>query len=124
MTEHFLPTMTGTPPEGWAPGYVTIHIERPEETRIPVEAWRRGAFAIHGREYWADDGEKMESEAVLTHAPTGLRIYSFSDPAMAAKLAEAIAPLTDWDSIPTKMGRGSDLYFKVREVIDALEEAP
>jgi hypothetical protein len=121
MSEEFLPTvMEAEAPEGWSLGYVTIMIERPECKRLPVEAWRRGPFAIHGRQYWGDD-EERQTESVLTHAPTGLRISSFGSADIAAEFAAKIEPLGDWEGITAKQERGCELFFKVRDVLDQIQ---
>lgn len=115
IEEEFLDTVTGSPPKGWSLGDVIIQIERPKKKRLQVEAWRRGAFALHEREF--PDGR----ETILTHAPTGLRIYSFPSLELTIELADRIEPLADWSAITKKMPLGSDLYPKVRDVIDDIK---
>jgi len=115
IREEFLDTVTGNAPEGWDKGNVIVHIERPRVRKIQVEAWRRGPFALHEREF---SGER---ETILTHAPTGLRIYSFPSVEQVIELAERIEPLADWSAITKKMPPGSDLYPKVREVVDDIK---
>lgn len=112
IRERYAETVVGHPPEGWTIGHVTLRLLNPDE-RIPVEAWRRGAFAVH----------EAEGGGRLTHAPTGLRIWTCRTIDDAAELAERIEALTDWDSIKKEMPPGSDLYPKVRDVIDRMEEA-
>ncbi len=108
-------TVVGVPPEGWTIGHFTLQLYGPEE-RLPVEAWRKGAFAIHER--INRDGTK---EAVLSHAPTGLRINSFETMDECAECAEQIEPFADWGSITKKFDTGSDLYPKVRDVVEAVK---
>jgi hypothetical protein len=110
IRSQFIETVVGSPPEGWTLGHLTLQLYRPEE-RIAVEAWRRGAFAIHER----IDSEGNR-EAVLTHAPTGLRIDSFPTMDDAAECAEKIEPLADWSAISKRFESGSDLYPKIREI--------
>ncbi|WP_316176196.1 hypothetical protein [Bradyrhizobium sp. SZCCHNRI1073] len=116
IDEEFLDTVIGPAPEGWALGEVIIQIERPKRKRLQVEAWKRGPFAMHEREF--ADGR----ETVLTHAPTGLRIFSFPSVEQTIELADRIEPLTDWSAITKKMPLGSDLYPKVREIIDDINQ--
>jgi hypothetical protein len=106
-------TISGSPFEGWQHGHVSLALRNPPE-RLPVEAWRRGAFAIH--KTFGYDGEG----ARLTHAPTGLAIYTFETKGQAAECVKRIEPLADWDSIKSKMQSGSDLYHKVRPIIDEI----
>lgn len=109
--EEFEETVIGTPPDGWSLGHVTV-TRRPHMKPKPVEAWRRGAFAVH-----EVNGE--EGKGRLTHAPTGLQVWTFETMDKAAELAERIEPLTDWNAIKKEMPLGSDLYKKVRTIIDA-----
>lgn len=111
----FIETVVEAPPEGWTLGHVTLTLHSPEE-RIPVEAWRRGAWAVHER---ISRGEKF---AVLTHAPTGLRINDFPTMDAAAECADTIEPFADWTSITKKFDTGSDLYPKVRAVVDSIND--
>lgn len=115
VREQFLETIVGNPPDGWTLGHVTLTLHGPEE-RIPVEAWRSGAFAIH--EGVGRDGK----EAVLTHAPTGLRIHSFATMDDAAECAEKIERLTDWCSVTKRFDGQSDLYPRVRDVVEAIKK--
>lgn len=117
IREEFLETIIEKPAAGWALGYVTLDLHFPEQ-RIPVEAWRRGAFAIHERV--GSSGK----EAVLTHAPTGLRITTFSTMDDAAECGEKIEPFTDWNAITKKFDTGSDLFPKVRDVVDEIKARP
>ena len=107
-------TVVGTPPEGWTLGHVTLTLRYPDE-RIPVEAWRRGAFAVH----------EVELGARLTHAPTGLRIWTCGTMDEAVELADRIEPLADWSAFKEELKGpiGDELYPKVREVIDQMEAA-
>lgn len=115
IRQEFSETIVEKPPEGWTLGHVTLDLHYPDE-HIPVEAWRRGAFAIHERV--GSDGNR----AVLTHAPTGLRINAFVTMDDAAECAEKIEPLTDWNAITKKFETGSDLFPKVRDVVDAIKD--
>jgi hypothetical protein len=116
IREQFIEIVEGSPPEGWVLGHVTLQLYGPEE-RVAVEAWRRNVFAIHERE--SCEGK----EAVLTHAPTGLRIDSFPTVDEAAECAEKIEPFADWSSINKRFDLGSDLCPKVREVASAVRLA-
>ena len=78
---------------------------------IQIEAWRRGAFAIH----------EVKDGARITHAPTGLTIWTTSFFDEAAEVAEAIEGLTDWSSIKEAAPIGGDLYKRMRHVILELE---
>jgi hypothetical protein len=114
IRQEFMETVLGAPPEGWTMGYLTLDLNYPKE-RIPVEAWRRGAFAIH---------EGMNSDgkiAILSHAPTGLRINAFATMDEAAECAEKIEPFTDWNAITKKFETGSDLYPKVRDAVEEIK---
>lgn len=105
-------TVVGAPPDGWTLGHVTLTLRYPDE-RVPVEAWRRGAFAVH----------EAEGGARLTHAPTGLRIWTFDTMDGATELAERIEPLADWSSFKEELRGpiGDDLYPKVRGIIDEMD---
>lgn len=109
----FLETIVGlTPAEGWKLGHVTLKLENPDE-RIPIEAWCKGAFAIHD----------MESGSVnITHAPTGMYIWTADTMEQAVEFVDAIDPLWDWSAILNKMPAGSELYPKVRAVINQFYE--
>lgn len=109
----FSKTISGQPIDGWQRGHVSLALKNPSE-RVPVEAWRRGAFAIH--EVAGGDGDV----ARLTHAPTGLGIYTFNTAGQAAECVKRIEPLADWESINKEMQSGSDLYHKVRPIIDEI----
>jgi hypothetical protein len=118
IRDQFEETIVEKPPEGWTLGHVTLDLHYPDE-RLPVEAWRRGAFALHIRH--GVEGK----EAIITHVPTGMRInphYSFQTLDGAAECAEKLEPLANWDSIKKAMGSGSDLYPKVRSIIDAVKQ--
>lgn len=103
----FLEKISGAAPVGWERGDVLLTLEHPDE-RISIEAWRKGAFAIHETQW--------PHGARLTHAPSGLSVYYARDVAEAAEFADRIEPFTDWGAIKEKMPHGSDLYPKVREV--------
>lgn len=107
--EEFEEVVVGTPPDGWTLGHATVVVL---DRRQPIEAWRRGAFAVH-QVNSCDSGTGR-----LTHAPTGLRIWTCETMDQAAELAERIESLTDWGGIKTILPYGSDLYPKVREIID------
>jgi hypothetical protein len=111
----YIETVVERPPEGWTLGHVTLHLHNPDE-RIPVEAWRRGAFAIHERMDY--DGKT----AVLSHAPTGLCVNNFASMDDAAECAERLEPLTDWAAISERFEAGSDLYPKVRGIVEAIKD--
>jgi hypothetical protein len=109
----FAETLVGSAPEGWTAGYVTVTLRNPDR-RLPVEAWRRGAFAIH--EVLSPTGGFR-----LSHAPTGLCIWSFEALEDAVELAEKIEPLADWNSFKKMLPPGTELYPKVRRVIDEID---
>jgi hypothetical protein len=112
----FIETIVGAPPEGWTLGHVTLQLHCPDE-RIPVEAWRNGAFAVHQVE--------RELPGRLTHAPTGLRINDFASMDDAVMCAEKIEPFTDWSAITKRFELGSDgLYARVKEIVDAVKWRP
>jgi hypothetical protein len=117
MIRHqFEETIIEKPPEGWKLGHVTLDLHYPDE-RVPGEAWRRGEFALHVRH--GSEGV----EAIITHVPTGMRVnphYSFQTLDAAAECAERLEPLTDWSSIKARLGSGSDLYPKVRRIVDSV----
>jgi hypothetical protein len=115
--EQFPETVVQRPPEGWMLGEVTLHIERPEEKKLTVEAWRRGVFAVHQRIF--ADGEA--EEAVITHAPTGYRICALDTMDDAAGCAELLESLTDWSAISKKFPPGSKLYPKVKKTVDRFQ---
>ena len=117
IREEFIETVVERPPEGWTLGHVTLQLYGPEE-RIPVEAWRLKAFAVHER--MGSEGK----EAVLTHAPTGLRVNSFATMDEAAECAEKIMPLADWAAVTKRFDTGSDLFPKVRDVVEAIKSHP
>lgn len=106
-------TISRQPPEGWTAGHVSVTLKHHDE-RVAIEAWRRGPFAVH-ETTWPTSGAR------LTHAPTGLKIWSFDSMAAACALAEKIEPLADWDTIKDEMPSGSELYPKVRAAIDEIE---
>ena len=107
--------MVGLPPKGWALGHMKIHAKRPEQEDGPVitEAWTRGAFAIH---------RTKDGGARLSHIPTGMGIWTFESPDLAAQCAEEIGGFANWQKVePQKLG--SDLYKRVRPVIDRIHAA-
>ncbi len=108
----FEETFVGIPPEGWTLGHVTLVLRSPEE-RVPVEACRRGAFAIH----------EAYGCFRLTHAPSGLRIWASPTMDEAAELAERIEPLADWNAFTKELPAGTELYPKVRKIIDEIESS-
>lgn len=111
IRDEFEEVLIMSPPDRWARGHVTISLINPEEKHA-IEAWRRGAFAVH---------ELANGRASLTHAPTGLKIYIFDDMDKAAECAQAIEALTDWSAITGMMPAGGDLLPKVREIIFAID---
>jgi hypothetical protein len=111
-TNEFAETVVGAPPEGWVLGHVTIM--RRTKNAKPIEAWRRGAFAVH--EVFAP-----HHGGRLTHAPTGLANWTFDTMDKAADLAERIEGLADWGTIKSELPSGSGLYPKVRAIIDEIE---
>jgi hypothetical protein len=113
IRNEFHEVLADVPPEGWTRGHVSLHLRFPDE-RVSVEAWRRGAFAVH---------RVNESGANLTHAPTGFRIWTFRDLNSAAAAAAEMESLTDWNAIVDEMPRDSDLYPLVRAIIDRIEGA-
>lgn len=115
IRDEFVEIIVGAPPEGWTLGHVTLHLHSPEE-RVSVEAWRRGAFAVH---------EVRGSQPCrLTHAPTGLAINSFETMDDAVMCAEQIESFTDWPAITQMMTTGSDLFPRVKEVVDVIKHRP
>jgi len=111
IRDDFIETIVGLPPEGWSLGEVELALKRPDE-RIVVEAWRRGPFAIH-------QIDRAGRPARLTHAPTGLQIApDFTTFDAAAECAEQLEPLCDWNSITERFQLGSDLFPKVKAVVD------
>lgn len=111
----FVELLTGPAPKGWDRGHVTVTLKDPLE-KVVVEAWRHGAFAVH-EVYWPVSGWR------LTHAPTGLQIWSCRNIGDALALAERIEPFTAWDEIKEMLPSGTDLYPKVRNVIDGINDA-
>ena len=77
---------------------------------------RRGAFGIHKRHLGGFE------EFVLSHAPTGLRIYSFATSDDAAECAKRLEPLTDWSAISEKFESGSDLFSRVKPIVEEIHE--
>jgi hypothetical protein len=108
--EEFEEVVLGSPPDGWTLGHATVDVLG---RRKSVEAWRRGAFAVHQVNCESGKGR-------LTHAPTGLLIWTCESMDHAAELAERIENLTDWSAINKMIPCGSDLFLKVREIADQI----
>lgn len=110
-------TMIGHPPVGWTLGHVTIALTRNGKLKgsQPIEAMRRGAFAVH--EVELSDGRKWR----LSHAPSGLQVWTFDQLEQAIELAERIESFTAWSEITKMLPIGTDLYPKVQAVIDEIE---
>jgi hypothetical protein len=115
IRQEYLETVIGNPPDGWTLGHVTLNLRNPDE-RIPVEAWRRSSFAIHEK-ITAD-----HKQALLTHTPTGMLINAFATMDDAAECAERLEPLTDWSAIKAGMPAGSELFPKVRAVVEEIQD--
>jgi hypothetical protein len=116
LKDELLPRVSHLPPEGWTLGHVTIQ-GRDDGDAEPIEALRHGSFAVHeivggDDNYWR-----------VSHAPSGLRIWEFRKIKDAIALAERIEAFTDWNAIKGVMPRGSELYPKVRAVIDEIRLA-
>ncbi len=99
-------------PDGWSLGHATIRGLRGGE-KMAIEALRYGAFAVH---------ETISGNWRLTHAPSGLQIWTFNNQTQAVELAKRIETFTDWNAIKDTLPEGSDLYPKVREIIDELTQ--
>lgn len=112
LADELIFTLKADPPHGWSKGYVTISGRG--DDKIAVEAMRRGAFAIH---------ETRHGQWRLSHAPSGLQIWTFDRLDDVVKLAERIEPFTDWDVITEQLPSSGDLYPKVREAIDEIRPA-
>lgn len=98
----------GPPPDGWQSGHVTLQLIHPDE-RVPVEAWVRGAFAIHG---------VVNSElVVITHVPSGKSVWTARDGRDATAIVEQIEPLTAWQTVKPD----TKLRDRVREIINKIE---
>lgn len=114
INHEFYPTLSRQPDrDGWSPGHVTVQLHRPKE-KLAVEAWVRGPFAVH----------ETVSGATLTHAPTGLAIYRFDAMEQAAECAERIEAIDDFASRKKAYPSGSEVYPKVRAVIDEIVAQP
>lgn len=113
LRNYFCQTLegVGSPPVGWEIGHVTLHLIHPEEKAV-VEAWRRGAFAVHPA-----DG----CHGVITHAPTGRGLWTARSMGHAAKMVEAIEPLADWQTV--QPGINPALRDRTRKIIDEFEAA-
>ena len=109
----FVKTLSEPPPEGWERGYVTLYLERPNEDRFPIEAWIHGPFAVH---------DLTNGRANVTHIPTGRRIYTLDSKEKAVEFVGKVEPLGDWSAIADRMPSGSELYAKVRPIIDEYED--
>jgi hypothetical protein len=107
--------VTGAAPDGWEHGEVIISLVHPDN-RAVIEAWRHGAFAVHEVKRIGGRGWR------LSHAPSGLQIWTFSTMEDAVELAERIEPLTDWNAINKMLPSGTELYPKVRKVVDEIVE--
>jgi hypothetical protein len=115
LKDELLPRVSEPLPQGWTLGHVTIQGRAGDAE--PIEALQRGSFAVH--EVRGGYGNLWR----VSHAPTGLRIWEFDKIKDAIALAERIEPLTDWGAIKDAMPRGSELYPKVRAVIDKIQSA-
>lgn len=103
----YLETVDDVLPDGWSYGHVTIVLGDGERTAL--EAWRRGAFAVHQ--------VRNPAGAILTHAPSGRRIAEFPTMDMATRCAESIDGFADWFDSELHEKVDPDLYAKVRAVI-------
>jgi hypothetical protein len=110
LVRGFFTTAKGEPPQGWERGFVTLTLRDPEG-QLPIEAWRWGPFAVHENcRGWR-----------LTHAHSGLLIWTFDTAELAVECADRIAALADFDAIKERIPAGTDLYPKVQKVIDEIE---
>ena len=103
-----------SPPEGWTRGDTKLRVADPAEI-VKVEAWRRGAFAVH--EVLLDEGPY----GLITHAPTGYRIAVCSTMDIAAEVAEAIEPLADWAAITERSPEDRQLGRRVMDAVLAID---
>jgi len=113
LRDTFKLELAGSTPEGWAVGSMKIHAKNPEQEygSVITEAWTKGAFAIH---LTKDGGAR------LSHTPTGMGIWTFETPEFAAQCADEIGGFANWEKVkPQKLG--SDLYKRVRPVIDRID---
>jgi hypothetical protein len=117
LKDELLETVVGIPPDGWSLGHVTIN-GRSEDDRMPIEAMRRGAFAVH--EVNRIDGRGWR----VSHAPSGLQIWTFSTFSEAIELAERIESMTDWGQIKKQLPSGTNLFPKVRAIINEIADRP
>lgn len=113
LKDELIETIIGIPPPGWELGHATIN-GRADRDREVIEAMRRGAFAVH--EVNQIDGRGWR----LSHAPSGLQIWTFREMEDAIALAERIENFTDWQTIKKMLPVGTDLYPKVRKIIDEI----
>lgn len=116
ILEKFTETIAGSPPDGWTIGHVTIKTRY--DVEFAVEAFRRGPFAVH-----IIDISRAYRLWRLTHAPSGLMIWTFDTLDQAAELAERIEPLADWGAFVKQIPAGTDLYPKVRDAIAEVERS-
>src|SRR5262245_46124982 len=91
----FFETVVERPPKGWKLGYFTLSLRNPDEHKV-IEAWRHGAFAVH----------QVRSGGRLSHAPTGLGIWTFDTLDLAAECAERIEPLAAWEDFDKPIPSG------------------
>lgn len=111
IRNYYLETTDCAPPNGWTRGHVTLHLVHPDE-RVAVEAWRRGAFAVHPT--------NACGHAVITHASTGRGIWTSRSMEEGALIVERIEPLANWEAID--VNEKPALRDKVRSVIDEIEQ--
>jgi hypothetical protein len=111
----FLETVSRQPPEGWSLGHVIVVLR--SEKKLTVEAWRRGAFAVH-------EVILPINGARLTHVHCGLQIWTFETLDKADECAEALEPLADWDAFKEIMPEGHYLYPKVWEIVQRVDGIP
>lgn len=112
LKDELVMTVRGDVPEGWSLGHATIRGLNHDE-KIAIEALRCGSFAVH---------ETIGGNWRLSHAPTGLQIWTFGSRRQALELAKRIEAFTDWSAIKDTLPKGSELYPKVREVVHELED--
>lgn len=115
VRHELIETLIAIPPQGWSIGHVTIQ-GRSDSDKAPIEALRRGAFAVH--EVYSLDGKGWR----VSHAPTGLQIWTFDSMDEAILLVESIESFTDWHSISKMLPYGTELYPKVRAEIDRIKQ--
>lgn len=128
IVAYFISEFDDPPPPGWQRGAVLVQMDEiPEKDLIErplVEAWTRGAFAVHPVRC---GGERLGN---LTHIPTGLAITApLPTLADAVTLAHAIEGLTNWHAIterltPEKLTEPSiaTMRAQVNAAVDRLRE--